>query len=537
MKPRHSASPRRTAVAEPEISRLDDPKIEISGSPVYSGRVLEHGNPELLGLRTVEDHLAFALKLRGQFAIINRTPDATVAITDFCGSHPVYYVGSKDGYQLSSRLFPLRPHCGGQISREALYFYAARGSVGIFPPYSGVKQVLPGTVMWFSGPSVQECKYVNWTRIGTANEYDCDSALRAFVDTASSYLEAVTRGEERVGCLLSGGIDSAIVAWLLKRIHPRVTCFTADYGISRYSEYAQANAHANKLGLEHRRVLVTRRDHWAAFRKMNSAQSDLPSSHGQLTSLYKIAEDTRRLGIRVLVSGDNADTLFMGLEGFFSGLPTDANAYMRRAEQFSAEEKLDRVVRWSDLDRRGHDILTALGIDSAKCERWIEASRSSDRNLFRPLASQFPLWRFQQIAGQYWAGVPYQCCWLPAEHTSGVRFVSPYLDFDMARFGVSLPLPLKFQAGIRKYLLFRLLEREAGIRVQKRSSPNPARVWTIFPDTSLPLRLDRRLTFPYFKWCARNLTNGGTSHAAVTNVAALGLWLKAHGLDQFEVEG
>src|ERR1043166_1101928 len=507
------------------------PDVRIEGSPVLSGRALSPTDKLFLSLRTPDDYGKFARSLRGQFSIIVRSQTDTIGITDFCGSLPIYYVRSGGTWETSTKLSTLRSHCDGRIERKGLFFFAARGGVGVDPLYAGVRQVYPGRVIQLEeGGAVREDRYVNWFEMPEST-LDLAEACRTFVALASSYLAAATANEERVGCLLSGGTDSAITAWLLKRIHPKVTCFTADYAISRYSEYAEAQHNARQLGVEQARVVVTRRDHWSAFERMNGITSDVPTNHSQLTSLIKIGEVARERGIRTLVSGDNADTLFMGLEGFFDRLPPVFDAYARATEEMTIHEKLERVVRWHPLDRRGREILGAFGIGREECEKWMETLESSGRKELEPLAARSSLWRLQQISGQQWAGVPYQLCWLPTERTvPGVRLISPYLDADMVRFGISLPLPLKYQNGVKKFLLHHILESEAGIKVKKRASPNPSRLWTLVPPLSLLGRIDSRLRKSYVSECARNLVRRGSLHNNVSSVAALGLWLRAHRL-------
>jgi asparagine synthase (glutamine-hydrolysing) len=509
--------------------------VSIEGSPVLSGRTITPADPELLALGSLQEYAEFARKLRGQFSIVVRQGGAITAITDFIGSLPLYYIRTKDVWHVATRLPELRPYSDGRLSRAALFFFAARGSIGIDPCYAGVQQIFPGTVMRFEKGDLERTSYVDWHRMGAEQQYDDDQALRAFTESTSSYLAAVTSKEERVGCLLSGGTDSAIAAWLLKRLGCKVVCFTADYAIDRYSEYEVAHRHAMQLGVEHKRILVNRKDHWSAFRRINSAESDQPTCHSQLSSLYKISEAARDLGIRVLVNGDNADTLFMGLEGFFKGLPEELSAYSKYAAELGTEEKLDRVIRWNPLDDRGASILAALHVDKGECEKWIDGQRNADRELFRPFASQFPLWRFQQVVGQYWAGVPYQSCWLPAERmVNGVQFVSPFLDAEVVQLGLSLPIELKFRNGVRKFLLHKLLERETGIQVQKCSSPNPSRLWTLFPDAALVSRIDPRLRKIYLKYCVRNIASKGALHWTVSNIAALGTWMRDQGIENVE---
>ena len=107
--------------------------------------------------------------------------------------------------------------------------------------------------------------------------------------------------------------------------------------------------------------------------------------------------------------------------------------------------------------------------------------------------------------------------------------MSPYLDAEMMRFGLALPLRFKYRNGVRKYLLYEALKKCTGIRIGKRWSPNAARLWTLVPDLSLLFRMDRRVAGAFLFACLANLTRMGALHGQVTNLAALGLWLRAHG--------
>ncbi len=110
--------------AAPEQPHSDPRKISIRGLPVFAGALLSGDSPVFASLRTMSDFIAFAKKLRGQFSIVIEDASATVAITDFGCSRPVFYVpdsNSPTRFRVGSRLPDLLPVSRSTVSREALF--------------------------------------------------------------------------------------------------------------------------------------------------------------------------------------------------------------------------------------------------------------------------------------------------------------------------------------------------------------------------------------------------------------------------------
>ena len=509
-------------------------KITIRGLPVFSGAVLSAESTALQSLQTAGDFVRFARRLRGQFCILVEDGTETIAISDFGGSLPVFYLRDDvaSRYRVSPRLADLVPFSKRQVSKEALFFYVSRAGVGIDPFYSDIKELLPATVASFRKNQVELLPYLEWQDYLEIRPIDPDAAERRFIEIASEYLSAITRGRGPIACLLSGGTDSALIAWLLRSIQADVRCLTADFQWSRYSEYSEASENAIALKLPHERVLVKGADYRSAFLAINSADQNGPCCHAQTPVLFQLARHALANGSSILATGDHADALFLGFDHFFRGFPKEMEAYRRTISALDTPAKLDRLYSPPSLSPDQENLLSVLGSSGKECMAWEEQLYAKDRKLMSQWVGRAPLHTLQQLSGQIWAGVSWQNIFLPVTcaFNDQVEFVSPFYDLEMVKFALSLPPDYKFRNGATKVLLRDTLYRVLQRSIAKRASPAPNRIWRLLPSFKERTMQVSRLRSFYDQLSVRNLFHFGKLWQQLDKVSALSIWLSAQQL-------
>lgn len=502
-------------------------EITIRGHAIYGGDVLSSDSAVFATLQDLSDYACFARKLRGQFSIVVAAADRVFAITDFGGSRPVFYRLRGERYRVSGTLDELVTSGDRRIGEDALFFYLTEGGTGIQPFYDGVKMMLPGTVACFSESGVESAAYIDWGEFIDTVPISLDRAEKRFIEIATDYLSVLARGRGTVGCLLSGGTDSVLLAWLLKNAGMDSLAITADYPFKRYSEFPAAAAAARMLGIRHERVAMTERGSRLAFRVLNSPTQNAPCCVQQARMHYQLAERARELGLSVLATGDHADSLFLGFDRYFRSLPHDRAGYARATSSLTAAEKLSRLQHSSPLSREIADVLRIFGFTREQCLEWQQRMRAADAERMMEFAANAPLHTLQQLNGQIWGGVSWQNGFLPPIRALGqtVDFISPFYDLEMIRFALSLPAEFKFRNGETKALLRHLLIRMLGLSLGKRASPNPSRIWRLSPQPSERNAIWPALRPVYDRLYLHNLTTGGKLWGELDRVAALGLWL------------
>ncbi|MEP6715146.1 MAG: asparagine synthase C-terminal domain-containing protein, partial [Terriglobia bacterium] len=418
-----------------------------------------------------------------------------------------------------------------RLRKEALFFYVTRGGVGISPFYSDIDEVRPATVMCFQDGRIESQTYLNWQDFLEIHPIDPAAAQQRFTEIASGYLSALVKDQGAVGCLLSGGTDSALIAWLLREIGANTLCLTADYSWEKYSEFSSAAATAAAVGLAHERVPITASNRRDSLYALNNARQNAPCSVGLSPILYQLAGAASKHGISILATGDHADSLFLGFERFFHSFPAEHEAYLKATAALTPAARIASLNSRTAPHPADEPLLAALGSSAGECLEWENALFEEDCARLSQWAGATPLHTLQQLTGQLWAGISFQNLFLPVTQALDhrIEFVSPFYDLEMIRFALSLPAEYKFRNGATKVLLRDLLARTLGRAVAKRASPNPARFWRLMPDLRERSLQGKALRPVYDRACFRNLVDMGASWNQVDKVGALGMWLTAQG--------
>jgi len=277
------------------------------------------GDTEVLLAGLIHYGPSFLRKLRGMWALAlwNSVSGNLLLARDRIGKKPLYYTHSEQEFTCASELpalFTLTP----KQSDEDLDSTADFFSYGFYMPgktaYSNISEILPGHYATWN-PSTGFVQQPYW-ELKVGPYYDSHS--NAVDDLRSAMTTAVERrlvSDVEVGLLLSGGIDSSLIAAILtKDFERRPKSFTVGFGSHAYDERDDA-----------RRVAVTSNtNHYErVFPEFEPAQLDelVSRAVGQpfgdasllpTSCAYALAGEH----VKVVLSGDGADELFSGYQRY-----------------------------------------------------------------------------------------------------------------------------------------------------------------------------------------------------------------------------
>jgi asparagine synthase (glutamine-hydrolysing) len=180
-----------------------------------------------------------------------------------------------------------------------------------------------------------------------------------------------------LGCFLSGGVDSSLVAAHARDLAPgRLRTFTVGFENSSMNEASHAAAIAQHLGTDHQEIMISPQSVIEQFADIFSHASE-PIGDDSFLPTFLISRETRR-EVTVALSGDGGDELFCGYDKY---------------DQFAKARRLQRILptaarsaALSFVRRRGGD----------RVEKSLEALASPDDvSLARWLST---LWKKPELA-------------------------------------------------------------------------------------------------------------------------------------------
>jgi len=302
---------------------------ELAGRLVAGGTALRsHGDTEVVAEALLAWGEAALLEFRGEFALaqVDLVDDTVFLARDPAGIKPLYWARR-----------PGRLYVASEIKALA----------GLGLP---VHEVPPGHCGSGSADEDPDLHpYVDLLDLG-AGQPTFDTVAGASAAVREAVTEAVRRRVDTdlpVGIILSGGLDSSLVATLAARLHPDCTAFTVGTPGSEDLEYARRLA--GDLGMRHEVVeVVPRRIRAAQVREAVrvSEATEYGDAINAVVSMEVFAA-VHRAGIKVVLTGDGSDELFGGYAMYRDvDEATTRRLFLHKIRQLSRTE-LQRVDRTS----------------------------------------------------------------------------------------------------------------------------------------------------------------------------------------------
>ncbi|TGQ61270.1 asparagine synthetase B, partial [bacterium M00.F.Ca.ET.205.01.1.1] len=129
----------------------------------------------------------------------------------------------------------------------------------------------------------------------------------------------IEQADVPVGCYLSGGLDSSLVAMMASRIAgDRFQTFSLRFADAEYDETRYQRLVAGATGSEHHEVVVSRSDIADVFPDV-IYHTERPILRTAPAPLLLLSRLVREHGIKVVLTGEGADEMFAGYDLFREG--------------------------------------------------------------------------------------------------------------------------------------------------------------------------------------------------------------------------
>lgn len=258
-------------------------------------------------------------RLEGMFAVAlwDRHERRLILARDGIGIKPLYYAEDRDAVRFASEIKgifadPAQPR---HVSAAGLHAFFAMGYVGPRETtFEGVHQIAPGTVVTYCEGKRTERQF--WRPTRTAEITSIDDATAELEQLWSKVVSDQLVSDVPVGVLLSGGIDSTLVALGTHRPDGKLPMFTASFANQEFDETPLARTVADAIGAEIRSVQIEMRTDLGDLLAKVVHHYDGQSCDEASLALLLLSQEVRK-NVTVALTGDGGDE-------FFAGYPTYA---------------------------------------------------------------------------------------------------------------------------------------------------------------------------------------------------------------------
>src|SRR4051812_18884292 len=308
-------------------------------------------------LHLYEEHgLEYPRLLRGMFAVAlwDSRRRRLLLARDRYGIKPLYYraVGSTLEFASELRALPR-----GEIDLDALEAFLAFNSIPA--PYSIFRDIrkLPAghVLVWQESGTHDLTRYARPGPLAVRHDDEAElvEELRARLrDSVRAHLLS----DVPVGVLLSGGVDSAVLAALAAQETPEpVHTFTIGFAERSFDERDDARLVAERYGTAHHELLV-RPEPELLLRALAEA-FDEPFADSSALPTYLVSQLAAE-HVKVALSGEGGDELFGGYYTYVADLMGDRLAPLARAVR-PLVEALPASTRKASLDYKAKRFVRA----------------------------------------------------------------------------------------------------------------------------------------------------------------------------------
>lgn len=394
-------------------------------------------------------------QLRGEFAFLlyDRARRMLIAARDRFGIKPLYYSRDDDGrYVFASEMKAI--FASGLVVPKL-------NAAGFDPlldqdpekprlPFENIDHVPPATYVAIDLETGKATSARYWSDelpdeivklvVEPADETAASSA-RAILESLEEAVRLRLRADVPVGLYLSGGVDSTIVAALMKRnLNSRPHSFSISFEGSGRSEGEVARRAAEYVGTEHHDLTVTKKMLWDNLGRAVWF-SELPFVTLAPVGKFLLSEEARKF-VTVVLTGEGADEVFLGYRSFFQKAIRDtrAGSSEKTASLQSRRLKLGKLSSGLSLK-----IFHKSQRERLRSERALAAR---ERRVSKPIVNAVQEARL--------AAMPFDIlCYLGdrEEMAHSLEARLPFLDHHLYDSARSIPVDLKIRGGVEKAVL------------------------------------------------------------------------------------
>lgn len=408
------------------------------------------------------------------FAIWDKNKKELFCSRDRFGVKPFYYFFNKNKFVFSSEIkaifenkdIPKNPN------RKAIYRYLVKGYGYVDTNdetfFEDIRQLPPAHFMRISKDMFKYKRY--WVLDALRKDYSI-SLEGAGEKVASLLTDSVRlrlRSDVSVGISLSGGIDSSVLAIIMSGLSDKnIESFSACFDEEGFDE----RRYINKT-LEDKKIIPNfvfpRADSLVRDFEKIIWHQDEPYSGASVFSQWKVMEEAKRKGVKVLITGQGGDEIFSGYNKYypyyfadlFSGLKISKLckelSMLDESNTFSKKDAFFAAMKIIGSDIYSKTLKNILGPSPVARPAFLDKDFFEENMFLRnEYADGFSSYLDRELYNSLTVSPLPSLLHIDDRNSMAhsVESRPPFLDYRLAEFSFTLPYHMKISGGVTKHVL------------------------------------------------------------------------------------
>ncbi|MEM8730226.1 MAG: asparagine synthase (glutamine-hydrolyzing) [Pseudomonadota bacterium] len=253
------------------------------------------------------------------FALYDRHARSLHLVRDRYGKRPLYLREHASRVSFASEIKAFLAEDGPELDwcADGLQAILSKWAPsGRETPFAAITQLPPGTILSIDAQGRRREEMYGGFQAPKRAETPNPGDVAAVRDSLQEATRLRLRSDVEVGVLLSGGLDSAIVAHLVRSTHDAgLQTFSVAFEDAQFDESAEQQAMVDRLGTAHTALTVSEADIADAF-PAALWHAEVPQFRTAFVPFYLLARQIKSRGVSVVLSGEGSDEVFLGYDIF-----------------------------------------------------------------------------------------------------------------------------------------------------------------------------------------------------------------------------
>ena len=415
------------------------------------------------------------------FAIWDKKKETLFLARDRIGEKPIYYSHQNGVFYFSSEIKPIMEVWNQSPDLAENTFSNFLGLDSMPAPYTSFKNIYslpPASILKFNSNNIKVYKYWKLNFLNAQKKWNYDDAISEFKFEIERAVKYTSISDLEVGLLLSGGVDSSIIASILqnkKNNNQKSFCISNNNVISENIEMERSSKVAQNFGFKHTNHMFDINEIIKLPKIIHAYEQPISSFPALFTDnfMQSISKE-----LKVVLSGNGADEVFLGYNGYQRSL-LKSNILNK-----VSKNKITNLT--AKLFLKNNKIISKL-IDNP-FQEWKSilfknnvmniATKLLDKDYLSKFEEYIPFEMYAKTAKEcnprdYLDVLSYTDLMITHQHGTnlipdisgmsyGVEIRSPFLNHKLIEFAASLPrnllIPSQLRAKTNKFLLKKYLE-------------------------------------------------------------------------------